>query len=67
MIHGQNFGDIVYRDDRYLEGTGRTRSKQDQRALLVGVAVPAIHDPAEVRGVEGSTGHGGHWRENHLK
>ena len=43
---------------------GFLKKKTEKGALLVGVAVPDVHDPAEVRGVEG---HGGHWRENHLK
>jgi hypothetical protein len=42
----------------------RLAEEEEKGALFVGVAVPAIHDPADVLGVES---HGGHWRENHLK
>jgi hypothetical protein len=36
---------------------------EEKGALLVGVAVPAVQDFAEIRGTEG---HDGHWRDNYL-
>jgi hypothetical protein len=56
----QNHGSNLPPRDNNL----RLAEGEEKGALLVGVAVPAVHDPAEVRGVEG---HGGHWRENHSK
>jgi len=56
QYHGSN---LPPRDNNLRLAEGKEKG-----ALLVGVAVPDVHDPAEVRGVEG---HGGHWRENHLK
>jgi hypothetical protein len=69
--HGPGVG-VLQASPRQHHGSNRPPRDQNLRlaegeekgALLVGVAVPAVHDPAEVRGAEG---HGGYWRENHLK
>jgi hypothetical protein len=69
--HGPYLG-VLQASPRQLHGPDlpprgqclRLAEGKEKGALLVGVAVPAIHDPAEVRGAEG---HGGQWRENHLK
>jgi hypothetical protein len=69
--HGPDLG-VLQASPRQLHGPDlpprghnlRLAERKEKGALIVGVAVPAIHDPAEVRGAEG---HGGHWHENHSK